>query len=214
MPDGKLEEIIAYNESSDVIECQHEAELHSPDRACWAFKEITEYQGPPLTLSDKHCKGSSYIVLFHWEDGSETFETLSIMAKDYCITCAKYAKDNGLLEKPGWKSLQRIASCTVKFAQLYQQAKLHTERRSPTYKFAILLPTDCNCALRIDKDKDNQLWKLSIGTEMDQIDEYDTFHKIGREVQSLHMITNASVSTLFLLSNKIYLASPWLLVAT
>jgi hypothetical protein len=33
MSDGKLEEIIAYNELSDVIERQHEAELHSPDRS-------------------------------------------------------------------------------------------------------------------------------------------------------------------------------------
>ena len=33
MSDGKLEELIAYNELSDVIERQHEAELHSPDSA-------------------------------------------------------------------------------------------------------------------------------------------------------------------------------------
>jgi hypothetical protein len=71
MSDGKLEEIIAYNELSDVIERQHEAELHSPDSASWAFKEITEHQGP-LTPSDRRYKGSSYNVLVHWEDGSET----------------------------------------------------------------------------------------------------------------------------------------------
>jgi hypothetical protein len=50
--DGKLEEIIAYNKLSDVVECQHEAELHSPESASWAFKEITEHQGP-LTPSDR-----------------------------------------------------------------------------------------------------------------------------------------------------------------
>jgi hypothetical protein len=41
MSDGKLKEIIAYNELSNVIERQHEAELHSPDSASWAFNEIT-----------------------------------------------------------------------------------------------------------------------------------------------------------------------------
>jgi hypothetical protein len=71
MSNGKLEEIIAYNELSDFIERQHEAELYSPDSASWAFKEITEHQGP-LTSSDRRYKGSSYNVLVYWEDGSET----------------------------------------------------------------------------------------------------------------------------------------------
>jgi hypothetical protein len=53
MSDGKVEEIIAYNELSDVIECQHEAELHLPDSASSrAFKEITaEHQGPLTYLT-------------------------------------------------------------------------------------------------------------------------------------------------------------------
>ncbi len=41
LSDGTLEELIAYNELSDLIEQQHETELHQPDRASWAFKEIT-----------------------------------------------------------------------------------------------------------------------------------------------------------------------------
>jgi hypothetical protein len=116
MSNGKLKEIIAYNKLSDVIERQHEAELHSPDdSASWAFKEITEHQGP-LTPSDRRYKGSSYNVLVHWEDGSETFEPPSVMAKEDPITCAKYAKDNDLLDKPGWKSLFKapcLSQCQV-----------------------------------------------------------------------------------------------------
>jgi hypothetical protein len=116
MSNGKLKEIIAYNKLSDVIERQHEAELHSPDdSASWAFKEITEHQGP-LTPSDKRYKGSSLNVLVHWEDGSETFEPPSVMAKEDPITCAKYAKDNDLLDKPGWKSLFKapcLSQCQV-----------------------------------------------------------------------------------------------------
>jgi hypothetical protein len=129
--DGKLEEIIAYNKLSDVIERQHKAELHIPDGASWAFKEITEHQGP-LTPSDRRYKGSSYNVLVHWEDGSETFEPLSVMAKEDPITRAKYAKDNDLLDKRGWKSLQRIASRTLKFARMCRKSKLQTERRGVT----------------------------------------------------------------------------------
>jgi hypothetical protein len=118
--------------------------------------------------------------LVHWEDGSETFELLSVMAKEDPITCAKYAKDNDLLDKSGWKSLQRIASRTVKFARMCWQAKLHTERRGPTYKFGILPPTDRNHALRIDKNNNDHLWETSLGTEMDQIAKYNTFRNMGR----------------------------------
>jgi hypothetical protein len=149
MSDGNLKEIIAHNELSNVIERQHEAEVHSPDSASWAFKEITEHQGPP-TSSDRRYKGSSYNVLVQWEDGSETFEPLSVMANEGPITFSKYAKDNDLLDKPGWKSLQRIASYTVKFAWMCKQTKLHSQRGGPTFKFGILLPTDRNHALRID----------------------------------------------------------------
>jgi hypothetical protein len=111
--------------------------------------------------------GSCYNVLVHWEDGSETFEPLSIMAKEDPITCAKHAKDNELLDKPGWKSLQQVPSRTIKFAWECQQAKLHYERQGPAYNFDILLPTDQNDALRINKDNNNHLWELCIGIDMD-----------------------------------------------
>ena len=105
------------------------------------------------------------------------------MAKSDPITCAKYAKDNDLLDRPGWKSLKRIASRTVKFARMCRQAKLHTQRRGPTFKFGILLPNDRNHALQIDKDNGNQSWQLSIDVEMNQIDEYETFRNMGRGVK-------------------------------
>ena len=63
------------------------------------------------------------------------------------------------------------------------QAQLHTQRCGPTFKFGILLPYDRNDALQIDEDNGNQLWRLSIGTEMEQIDEYDTFRNMGRGVK-------------------------------
>ena len=182
LSDGTLEELIAYNELSDLIEQQHETELHQPDRASWAFKEITEHQGP-LQPTDRRYKGSSYNVLVHWEDGSETFELLSIMAKDDPLTCAKYGKDHDLLDLPGWKSLKRIASRTVKFSRMCNQARLHTERNGPVYKFGILLPRDRNHALQIDKDNDNKVWETSIGLEMDQLNEYKTFRNMGKHAK-------------------------------
>jgi hypothetical protein len=105
MSNGQLDEVIAYNELSNIIEDQHNKELHEPDSATWAFTAINNHQGP-LTTSDSRYKGSSYNVLVHWEDGSETFEPLTVMAKADPLTCALYAKTHALLDTPGWKSLK------------------------------------------------------------------------------------------------------------
>jgi hypothetical protein len=179
MSNGELDEIIAYNELSNIIEDQHEKELHEPESATWSFKAINAHEGP-LKTTDRRYKGSSYNVLVHWEDGSETFEPLSVIAKEDPLTCALYAKDHDLLDTPGWKSLKRIATREVKFARMVKQAKLYQERNGPTYKFGILVPKNKRDALEIDKANGNTRWKQSMDDEIGQIDEYDTFHDMGK----------------------------------
>jgi hypothetical protein len=70
-----------------------------------------------------------------------SFEPLSVMAKldpvTVTVTVAKYTKDNNLLARPGWRSLQRIASHEVKFARMLIQAKLSQQRHGPLFKFGI-----------------------------------------------------------------------------
>ena len=44
-----------------------------------------------------------------WEDGSETWEPLSEVIAADPVTLAVYAKDNDLLDTPGWKKLKRYA---------------------------------------------------------------------------------------------------------
>jgi hypothetical protein len=80
MSNDKLNEIIAYNELSKIIEDQHNQELNEPKLATWLFKGINDHQGP-LQQSDKRYKESLYNVLVHWEDGSETYKPLTVMAK-------------------------------------------------------------------------------------------------------------------------------------
>ena len=162
MSNGQLDEVLAYNELSNIIEDQHNKELHEPDSATWAFKAINDHQGP-LTTSDRRYKGSSYNVLVHWEDGSETFEPLSVIAKSDPITCARYAQDNNLLDVPGWKSLKRIASRTVLFARMQRQYKLQRERHGPCYKFGVLLPNSRKDAIKIADTNHNTKWQDTIG---------------------------------------------------
>jgi hypothetical protein len=86
--DGELDEVIAFNQLSNIIKDQHNKELHEPNTATWSFKAINNHQGP-LNSSGRHRKGHN--VLVHWEDGSETCKPLTVMAKatppDLCSPC-------------------------------------------------------------------------------------------------------------------------------
>ena len=59
-----VEELIAYNELSDIIEQQHEDDLNKED--FYTFKDILDHQGP-LKSNHKDCKGSSFNVKVTWE---------------------------------------------------------------------------------------------------------------------------------------------------
>jgi hypothetical protein len=179
MSNGELDKIIAYNELSNIIKDQHEKELHAPKSAPWSFKFLNDHQGP-LHPSNSHNKGSSYNVLVHWEDGSETFEPLNVMAKADLLTCARCVKDHYLLNTPGWNSLKRIASRKVKFTCMVKQAKLHQEHHGPAYKFGILVPKNKRNALEINATNGNKHWQQSMDQEIAQIDEYATFHNMGK----------------------------------
>ena len=108
--DGETEEIISYVELSDIIEQQIENDMNNPDHV-WFFKQILDHQGP-LKPKDPGYNGSTYNLKVLWDDGSETWEPLSIIAKDDPVTCAVYGKQNGLLSKPGWKRLKLLPHVT------------------------------------------------------------------------------------------------------
>ena len=60
----------------------------------------------------------------HWEDGSYTYEPLSQLKADDPVTVAVYAKQNGLLDEPGFKSLKKIANQEKKMLRMLNQSKL------------------------------------------------------------------------------------------
>jgi hypothetical protein len=54
-------------------------------------------------------QGSKITLLIKWENGEITKEPLSIIAVDDPVTCAIYARENVLLDQPGWKRFKHIA---------------------------------------------------------------------------------------------------------
>ena len=94
MKDDTVEEIFSYNEILDHPNQQDE------DTVVWKFKRITAHEGP-LKQSHPNYNGSLYNVMIEWENGEITSEPLAIIGADDPVTCAIYADENNLLDKPG-----------------------------------------------------------------------------------------------------------------
>ena len=171
--DNEYEEILTYNEILHHIEKEENSDI------VWKFKDITAHQGP-LTRTHPDYKGSSYNVKIEWENGEITYEPLDIIAKDDPVTCAIYAKKNGLLEEPGWKRFKSIAKREKKMLRMANQAKLRSYRLTPKYKFGYIVPRDYNHAKKLDASNENKEWGDATQLELKQIDEYETFIDLGK----------------------------------
>jgi hypothetical protein len=105
--DDRVEELISYNELCDIVAEQHDAEANG-EQDIFAFREILDHRY--VKPHDHDYKGSSINVLVAWEDGTETWEPLTLVAKSDPVTLAVYAKEHDLLDQPGWKRFQKIAT--------------------------------------------------------------------------------------------------------
>ena len=171
--DDAYEEILSYNEILHHIEKDDNTEL------VWKFKSITSHQGP-MDKNHKDYKGSSYNVKVEWENGEISYEPLDIIGKDDPVTCAIYAREHGLLDKPGWKRFKGIAKREQKMLRMVNQAKLRSYRIVPKYKFGYIVPRDYAHAEELDRTNKNTKWKSSVFLELGQIDDYKTFIDLGK----------------------------------
>jgi len=78
--------------------------------------------------------------MIEWENGEIISEPLTIIAADDPVTCAIYAKENGLLNLDGWKCFKGIARHDKKFLCMANQAKLCSYRMAPRYKYGYEVP--------------------------------------------------------------------------
>ena len=96
--------------------------------------------------------------MIEWENGEVTSEPLSIVAADDPVTCAIYAKENNLLEAPGWKHFKPIAKREKKLLRMVNQAKLRSYNTAPKYKYGFEVPRNYVHALRLDELNKNTRW--------------------------------------------------------
>ena len=106
--DDRVEELIAYNELCNLVVEQHDKKASGEDKV-FTFCQIVEDKGP-LKAGDSECNRCCCKVKNEWEDaGITTWEPLTVIGKCDPVTCAVYAKENGLLNKPRWKQFKKYA---------------------------------------------------------------------------------------------------------
>ena len=116
----------------------------------------------------------------HWEDGSHTYEPLSQLKADDLVTVTMYAKQNGLIDEPGFKSLRRIANQEKKMLRMLNQRKLCSYCRAPIYEYGFRVPRNTAEIEPIDKANNNRRWQDAIDLEIGQLQDYETFQDKGK----------------------------------
>jgi hypothetical protein len=122
-------------------------------------------------------KGSQCNLLIEWEGGEITSVPLKIVTIDDPVSCAIYACENDLLDKPGWKRFKHIARREKKFTRMVNQAKLRSYKTAPRYKYGFEVPSTYEQALHLDKRNGNTLWGDATVLEFTQIDDYVTLER-------------------------------------
>ena len=176
--DNEYDEIMTYNELCDIIEQQQEAE-EAGLTEIHAYRDFVGHDGP-LKSNDPKYNGSTWNLLVHWEDGTQSWEPLDILAKDDPVSCARYGRDKDLLDKPGWKRLKKIASRKKKFDRMINQSKVAPSRNVPLYKFGVELPRNIHALEALDKKNGNMKWDEACTTEISCLDRYKTFLDKGK----------------------------------
>ena len=171
--DKVLPELLTYQQVLEHLDKDAE------DDRVWKYKEITGHKGP-LRKGDEEYKGSTWNLHIEWENGEQTWEPLHLLAQDDPVSCAKYAKEQQLLNTDGWKRFRRIARREKKMMRQVNQAKLRSFRTAPRYKYGIEVPRDFKHAMELDRAAGNNKWKESIDLELRQLTEYKAFKDLGK----------------------------------
>jgi hypothetical protein len=93
------------------------------------------------------------------DNGESTYKPLHIIAGDYPVAVAEYARDQGLLNTPGWKHFRRTANNDKGQQILVSAAKTGKFKREPFWKLGFLVPRVHSQAMELDRVNNNNKWK-------------------------------------------------------
>ena len=173
--DGEVEDVMDYIKLCDIFEALDAAKDNDPNRH-WIFQAIVDHKGP-FNQRSKHWQGSMYNVKVRWEDGTESWEPLNVIAKDDPVTCALYARDHGLTDTIGWKFISKLSRRTKLLQTRVNKAM--AARRSIRHKFGVKIPRDSNEARKFQEEAGHTKWTDAEQEELQNLFGYDTFKDLG-----------------------------------
>jgi len=170
-----FEDIVAYNDVVDFVEKDA-----TWDRVSTFKKILTHQKAKP---GDKNHRGSGTNCLVLWSTGEQTWEPSCNCTRksglwiDNPVTVTIYARDNELLNEPGWKlpGLKKMAKTQKKLLRLANKAKLHSFRNKLVHMCGFQVPCNHIEAMELDRMNGNSMWRDAEVTELNQIDEYKSF---------------------------------------
>ena len=146
------------------------------DQELYKFRAIIGHEGP-LKVTDRNWKGSKYNVQIEWEPGEVTFEPLSVIAANDCISCAAFAKQKNLYNLDGWKRFRHLIKKEKQLTRAIKQSKIRQVRHAQKHMFVYLIPRNHTESLEFDKANNNNKWYNAMKAEMDSIHSYEVFKK-------------------------------------
>jgi hypothetical protein len=158
---GNYEDILSFSEVIDHIEKRE----NDDGEPTWKYKYL----------------GSQWDVTIESENGEISDFPLQIAAAEAPVIHAMYARDNGLLDMPGWKRFKRMAHREKKLIRQGKQVKLRSYRTAPKYMYGYEVTRNYEHALQLDHQNNNNLWQEATKSEMISPDEYDTFSDHGHK---------------------------------
>ena len=166
--DTHLDNIMSYNDILDYVEREH----NNKDGDYWRSRKIISHSLIP-GKKEKNKTGIEIQVV--WETGTTSTESFEGSKKNIPVNLTIYAKENNLLELDGWDTLKRLADQSKLTERLVNQAKLHSLKYSPRYKYGFETPKNYEDAERLDRKNCNDDWKDANKLEHKQLREYDVF---------------------------------------
>ena len=133
------------------MQLQREYELEDKVQS-FSFRDITYHR-----LINR--SNSRYEVLINWEDGSITWDPMSVMRCNDPVYLVKYAHDNNLIYNHGWKQLSQYVNHTKKMNHIIKAAKDKQQSNKVKIKFGVKIPCDHKEAMIFDADNGNTKWK-------------------------------------------------------
>lgn len=166
-----LEEYVEWNDMCEFVEEQIQHEDKS-----WNFRKII---GHKRNLKPREAPK----ILILWEDGSITYEPITLICQTEPYLVAEYARDSGMLdtwhEKYPRLKLKQYAKNTQKLLRRMNQAKMKSYKNTPIYMFGVKVPRNHDQAVQFDEENGNTLWQDAEKKETAQMFEYNVFDDRG-----------------------------------